>query len=276
MAKSLEEDLTKLPTYTNPFASDYKINEDRFLKPAKEAEVTKLWMMKHLAMSLMYLAGRTRRDLLFAASFFAGIKCPIDKDIKAVKRVIVYAYNTITKKQVFYRKGRIIMSGVGDASHSLFADTRGQGCAIIFGDDTSAALEMSSNVEKFQSKSSYESELVLQNKLAMMMKRTMLMLRECGIHIPQPMIQQCDHLEVVKEMNKEHLLNSGPTKFMSRNLFQLFAEVVNKIINFLWVASRLNRADIGTKDLRGSQFQTLADQTFSRLVGLPGEEVIPK
>ena len=276
MAKSLEADLTKLPTYTNPFASDYKINEDRFLKTAKEADVSKLWTMKHLAMSLMYLAGRTRRDLLFAASFFAGIKCPTDKDIKAVKRVIVYAYNTITKKQVFYRKGRIIMSGVGDASHSLFADTRGQGCAIIFGDDTSAALEMSSNVEKFLSKSSYESELVLQNKLAMMMKRTMLMLRECGIPIPQPMIQQCDHLEVVREMNKEHLLNSGPTKFMSRNLFQLFAEVVNKIITFLWVASRLNRADIGTKDLRGSQFQTLADQTFSRLVGLPDEEVIPK
>jgi len=232
--------------------------------------------MKHLAMSLMYLAGRTRRDLLFAASFFAGVKCPTDKDIKAVKRVIIYAYNTIEKKQMFYREGPIIMSGVGDASHSLFADTRGQGCAIVYGDKISAAIEMTSNVEKFFSKSSYESELVLQNKLAMMLKMRAMMFRECGIPILQPMIQQCDHLEVVKEMNKEHLLNSGPTKFMSRNLFQLFAEVVNKIINFLWVASSLNRADIGTKDLRGSQFQTLADQTFSRLVGLPGEEVIPK
>ena len=87
------------------------------------------------------------------------------------------------------------------------------------------------------------------------------------------MIQQCDHLEVVREMNKEHLLNSGPTKFMSRNLFQLFAEVVNKIINFLWVRSKSNRADIGTKDLRGEQFQIMADQTFSRLKPLPDEEL---
>jgi hypothetical protein len=224
----------------------------------------------------MYLACRTRRDLIFASSFFAGIKCPIDKDIKAVKRAIIYAYNTIEKKQVFYQEGEIVMAGVGDASHSLFADTRGQGYAIVFGDKRSAAIEMTSNVEKFFSKSSYQSELVLQNKLAMMLKMRAQMFRECGVPIPHPMIQSCDHLEVVREMNKEHLLNSGPTKFMSRNLFQLFAEVVNKIINFLWVASKLNRADIGTKDLRGSQFQILADQTFSRLVGLPDEEVIPK
>jgi hypothetical protein len=269
MFKSLDIDPDKVPKYTNPFASDYKINDDRFLKPVIEADAKQLWMMKHLAMSMMYLACRTRRDLLFASSFFAGIKCPTTEDIAAVKRVIIYAYNTVEKKQVFYRQGAIEMSGVGDASHSLFADTRGQGCAIIYGDKVSAALEMTANVEKFFSKSSYESELVLQNKLAMMMKRTMLMFKECGIPIAQPMNQSCDHLEVVKTMNQEHLLKSGPSKFMSRNIFQLFAEVVNKIINFEWVKSKRNLADIGTKDLRGTQFQLLAEQTFSRLVGLP-------
>jgi hypothetical protein len=53
----------------------------------------------------------------------------------------------------------------------------------------------------------------------------------------------------------------------------LFAEVVNKILNFVWVPSKLNRADIGTKDLRGAHFQELAEQTFSRLNLLPGEEL---
>ena len=272
MMKSLDINMNMVPKHTNPFASDFKINNDRYLKPAQEADKSLMFKMKHLAMSLMYVAGRTRRDLLFASSFFAGIKCPTVDDIAAVKRAIVYAYNTIEKKQIFYRKGRIEMSGVGDASHSLFADTRGQGSGIIFGDEHSAALEMSSNVEKFLSKSSYESELVLQNKLAMMMKRTMLMFNECGIQVSTPMIQHCDHLEVVRTINKEHLLKSGPTKFMSRSLFQLFAEVVNKIINFVWIKSKRNRADIGTKDLQGKQFQILADQTFSRLKDLPEEE----
>ena len=68
----------------------------------------------------------------------------------------------------------------------------------------------------------------MQNKLAMMLKMRAQMFRECGVPIPHPMIQTCDHLEVVKEMNKEHLLNSGPTKFMSRNLFQLFAASMNQ------------------------------------------------
>jgi len=158
---------------------------------------------------------------------------------------------------------------VGDASHSLFADTRGQGCAIVYGDEHSAAIEMSSNVEKFMSKSSYESEIVLQNKLAMMGKRTAQLFEEIGLPMSLPMKQYCDHPEVVNTANREHLLKSGPSKFMSRNLFQLFAEVVNKIINFLWVSTKLNRADIGTKALQGTQFQLMADQTFSRLQGLP-------
>ena len=272
MVKSLEMDMDKIPIYRNPFASNFKVDSDRYLKPATDAEPKMVWLMKHLAMTLMYIATRTRRDLLFAASFFAGVKCPTLEDIAAVKRAIIYAYNTIDKKQTFYRQGEISMTLAGDASNSLFADTRGQGCAIVFGDASSAALEMTANVEKFFSKSSFQSELVLQNKLAMMGKRTMLMFKELKITVPSPMTQFCDHLEVVKTMNKEHLLNSGGTKFMSRNLFQLFAEVLSRVIDFFWVSSERNLADIGTKPLQGKQFVLLADQTFSRLVGLPEED----
>ena len=137
---------------------------------------------------------------------------------------------------------------------------------------------MTSNVDFFFSKSSYESELVLQNKLAMMLKMRSMMFRECGVPIDQPVSQFCDNLEVVRTINKEHLLNSGPSKFMSRNLFQLFAEVVMKIIRFLWIKSKLNKADIGTKDLRGTDFTRLADQTFSRLEPLvdPDPKVVSK
>ena len=266
MVKALN--LKKIPKYNNPFASNFKVNQDRYLTPTSEANPKTLWLMKHLAMSLMYLASRTRRDLLFAASFFAGIKCPEDEDIEAVKRAIVYAYNTVDKKQFFYRKGPMELSMVGDASHSLFVDTRGQGCAIIYGDEHSAALEMTSNVEKFQSKSSYESEIVLQNKLAMMGKRTAQLFAEIGLPMPMPMKQYCDHQAVVNTANQEHLLKSGQSKFMSRNLFQLFSEVESGTIDFRWVKSEDNSADIGTKPLQGSQFQTQADQTFSRLEGL--------
>ncbi len=75
-----------------------------------------------------------------------------------------------------------------------------------------------------------------------------------------PMNQYRDHQEVVNTANREHLLKSGQSKFMSRNLFQLFAEVLNKIINFLWVSTKLNRADIGTKALQGTQFQLISKQ----------------
>jgi len=81
-------------------------------------------------------------------------------------------------------------------------------------------------------------------------------------------------MAVVNTANQEHLLKYGQSKFMSRNLFQLFAEVINKVINFLWVPTKQNRADIGTKPLQGSQFTELAEQTFSRVVPLSSEESV--
>ena len=64
MVKSLEVDVNNIPNYTNPFASNFKINDDRYLKPVKDADIKLLWMMKHLAMSMVYLACRTRRFFL--------------------------------------------------------------------------------------------------------------------------------------------------------------------------------------------------------------------
>ena len=46
MLKSLN--LTKTPKYKNPFASDFKLNQDRYLLPTDNANPKTLWMMKHL------------------------------------------------------------------------------------------------------------------------------------------------------------------------------------------------------------------------------------
>ena len=129
--------MTKLPVSKNPISTTYSINHERFLKPRIQADPKLAWMMKHLAMSLMYVALRTRRDRLFAASFFAGINCPTNEDIESVKRAITFLFNTIELKQHFYRAGEMFMTLIGDASHNLFADGRGQGCAIVFADQCS-------------------------------------------------------------------------------------------------------------------------------------------
>ncbi len=120
----------------------------------------------------------------------------------------------------------------------MFADARGQGCAIVYGDQYSAALEMTSNREKFQSKSSYDSELVNQNKLCMMGKWFSQLFEEC----------------------------------VNRNLFQLYHEVTAGIIKSVWIPTDNNDADIGTKNLQGYKFKKFSERTFSRLADIEDDD----
>ena len=158
------------------------------------------------------------------------------------------------------------MSLLGDASFNLFADAKGQGCAIVHGDAHSAALEMTCNKEKFQSKSSYDSELTNQNKLCMIGKWWYLIFKECGIIVELPIEMFCDNEAVVTTNNQEHILKGGSSKFMTRNLFQLFHEVKQGLISSKWISTHNNGADIGTKNLQGRKFTEFARRTFSRLL----------
>ena len=111
-------DLERIPVYKNLLGTGYSITDNRFLKKREDADPSKVSIMKSLSMTLMYLAIRTRRDVLFLSSFFASITCLEEQDIAAVKRAIIYTYNTISKKQHFYREGEIEFKLMGDSSHN--------------------------------------------------------------------------------------------------------------------------------------------------------------
>ena len=92
----------------------------------------------------------------------------------------------------------------------------------------------------------------------------MQLFEECGIPI-RAIEQYCDNEAVVTTNNQEHILKGGSTKFMNRNLFQLFHEVKQGIIKSMWISTDENEADIGTKNLKGSKYKKFAQRTFSRL-----------
>jgi hypothetical protein len=221
--------------------------------------------MRKLTMAVMYCAQRTRRDVLFITSFLASIMCPEEQDVDAIKRVIVYLHNTAGKKQYFYRKGPIKLTLFGDASHNAFANATGQQCEIIYGDDTSAALDMSSVKEKTVTQSSYESELVVQNKLCDKGIKTYLMLVELSIPVSLPMLMYSDNEAAVITANQEHIHKMGRSKFMNRKLFYLHNHVVDGFVKPTWIATEENDADVGTKPLMGSHFDYLSNRQFSRL-----------
>jgi hypothetical protein len=259
--------LDKIPTYTNPVKSDFKVCQERFLKKQIDADPARLKLMRQLTMAVMYCAQRTRRDVLFATSFLASITCPEVEDIAAIKRVIVYLFNTIGKRQFFYREGAIKIVLFGDASHNLFADAKGQQCEMIYGDERSAALDMSSNKEKAPTSASFESELIVMNKTTDKGLLTSSIFTELRVPHDLPLTLYCDNEAAVLTASQEHINKMGRTKFMNRQLFHLHDKVVDGSIAPTWISSPENNADVGTKNLMGSHYDYLANRTFTQMHG---------
>lgn len=258
--------LPKIPVYTNPVRSDFNVCSDRFLTPQSEADPARLKRMRQLTMAVMYCALRCRRDVLFITSFLASIKCPTQEDIEAIIRVIVYLYNTIGKRQFFYRQGPIDINIWCDASHNLFADARGQHCVQIYGDRVSAALDMTSNKGKV-TESSFEDELITLNVGVNRGIMTSLILKEMSVPHELPMYIYSDNEAAVLTANQEHINKMGRTKFMNRKLFYIYDKVLAKWVKPTHVGTEENNADIGTKNLYGSHFDYLANRQFTRMHG---------
>ena len=260
--------LEKVPVYSNPVRSDFKICQERFLKKQVEADPIRLKKMRQLTMAVMYCAQRTRRDVLFSTSFLASITCPEEEDIAAIKRVIVYLFNTIGKRQFYYRRGDIEIIIFGDASHNAYANARGHGCTMIYGDRKSAALDTTSNVEKAPTGSSFESELIIMNNSSEKGLLTAGMFKEMRAPVKFPLKLYCDNEAAVITATQEHINKMGRTKFMNRKLFQLHDKVVSNSIAPTWIESPEMDADVGTKNLMGSHYDYLANRTFTRMHGM--------
>jgi len=260
--------LDKIPVYSNPVRSDFKVCQDRFLKKQTEADPARLTLMRQLTMAVMYCAQRTRRDVIYVTSFLASITCPEEEDIVAIKRVIIYLFNTIGKRQFYYRKGNIEIIIFGDASHNAYANARGHGCTIIYADRSSAALDLSCNVEKAPTGSSYESEMLIMNHSTDKGLLIAYMFREMRVPFQFPLKLFCDNEAAVITATQEHINKMGRTKFMNRKLFHLHEKVVADLIDPTWIESPEMDADIGTKNLFGSHYDYLANRTFTRMHGV--------
>ena len=257
--------LNKIHKYSNPAASDFSVYQERYLRPQTEANPELLTQMRRLTMSVMYCALRTRRDVLFLASFLSSIKCPNKDDIEAIKRVIMYLATTVEKKQHFYAAGALLLLLYGDASHNAFVDGKGQGSEIIYADENSAALDMNSNKLKGMTDSSCESEIIVQSSLGQRGIFFYHQLCQLGIKVPLPMVMYCDNEAAVTLANRKEIHVLGRTKYFNRLIWKIHEAVSSNMVKPTWIASKEMDSDMGTKALMGSNFDRVSNRSFSRM-----------
>jgi hypothetical protein len=215
-------------------------------------------------MKIMFVAMRTRKDVLFLSSFYSSIRCPIEEDIEELENIVGYLYATKERKMFFYREGEVDPSGYADASHNAFANARGQIATLVYIDKTSAPVDGSSNRESGVSLSSTESELTSQVELVKRIRLVSQILIELGIHHSKPLKLYMDNQAAVILANNTQINRIGRTKYINRNMFYANEFVQLGEIIFEHIYGTQMPADILTKPLTGEKFRSLMEHLFSR------------
>jgi hypothetical protein len=248
-----------------PSRTNFLTSKERYLKPESEANPILLTKLKSLVMKIMYVAMRTRKDVLFLASFYSSIRCPNEEDIEELENIIGYLHNSKDRCMYFYREGELDPSGFADASHNSFANARGQIATLIYPDKTSAPIDGSSNRESGGiALSSTESELSSQVELVKRIRLVSQILTELGQIHNRPLKLYMDNQAAVILANTEQINRIGRTKFINRNMFYANHFVQKGDIVFEHIYGTTMPADILTKPLTGERFLALIGYLFTR------------
>ena len=162
MIDALLEEYGVVETSTTPCSSnimnDHSTNANR-IDPT---------MYRGLNMKLLYLATRTRPDILFPTVVYATRSDePTDIDFGRLVKVLSYLKGTADKALVFKRAGPIYLHAYVDASFNLHWDAKGHNGFCLFVDKYgSACVIVKCGKQKSTADSSTESELMALHEAA--------------------------------------------------------------------------------------------------------------
>ena len=239
---------------------DIKINKNR--KPIaapsdedffKDPESTRVDVDQDLfrskVMSLMYIAKRTRPDVLLEVTFLSTKCMKATKiDEEKLKRVMEYLAWNDEHKLYIKRKidGDIILEVYCDASHMIHADCKGHtGVLIQFNENFILGI---SKKQPINSDSSCEAELIALHTGGHMATWLDNMLEELGMSKSKPITILQDNQATIKLANQGHG-KFGRTKHIKRRYFAIKDLIDKGVIKLEFVPTGDMLADFFTKPL---------------------------
>ena len=238
------------PHYSN-FAADKSKSEQSGQSPKVE-------YFKKKVMQLMYLAVRTRPDILFDIVVLAArLDTPSNEDLKSLDRILRFVYQTRSDGMRFKSKGKLDYNGSVDASFNCYETGKGHSGFCLFPDlEGSAAILYKSLKQKTVTKSSTESELVaLKEAVQNILNCAELMMELDKTVNLYPIIVYQDNESAIRLVNQPVVNRQGRSKFINRSLFQVNENIVNGEIVVVHQNTNELVADFFTKALHGHRYR---------------------
>ena len=221
-------------------------NSDRFDSATYRSEV----------MKFLYLATRTRPDILYATAVLASrANDPSVDDFHKLTRLAQYVHKTAKDSICFSKKGKFVISGFADASFASHTDAKGHTGYAIFIDGTSAAIACKSIKQRSVAHSSMEAELIAMHD----MLRHILWIRDVVDELDlrddksKPVSIQQDNMPAISAVTSDLGSMLGRSKYIDRRLFTVHEYIENGQVKIEYCATEDMVADLLTKSLTGNK-----------------------
>jgi hypothetical protein len=210
-------------------------------------------------MSLMYVAKRTRPDILKEVVFLSRkVSRPSLQDHFKLRRVLSYL-NGSKERCIHFRRGngKIVPAVWADASHLVHDDMKGHTGVIIALNEGSGPIYVKSVKQTLIAHSSAEAELIALDEAAMAIQWCRNLLGEIGFKPTTPSIIYQDNQSVIKMAEK----GGGSfkrTKHIAKKYFYVHELIDNKDVSLKYLPTAIMIADLLTKPLSGKAFKELS------------------
>ena len=255
--------------YSSPHNTEF--SQDRSKDSSPKADQHDADFFRKKTMQLMYVAVRTRPDILLDIVVLSSrMKDPSIADLATVRRIISYLYNTRMFGLTF-RGGEIDAWGCTDASFNCYENGRGHTGILFFLDKVSAAVLAKSMSQKVVSGSSTHAELIGLNEGVLHILWMVEIIKELvrGINI-HPIKIYNDNQSMITLVKQPIVNRQGRSKFMNRALFKVNENIQAGEVVILYEATDTLVADFLTKAVHGSKFKMFR----AKIMGSDNQEMI--
>jgi hypothetical protein len=211
---------------------------------------------RSLNMKLLYLATRTRPDILFPSTVFATrSKCPSAVDYDRLIKIIEYLNGSQNNVLTFKKEGDLKVNAFVDSSFNAHWDAKGHTGFAIFPDLAhSAAIIIKSSKHKSTADSSTEAELMALHEAMLYITWIADIYSELGYNV-RPVETFQDNLSCIALSSAPILNFSGRSKFINRKLFGIYEHLEQGDAILTHVGTDDMIADVLTKAIVGSKFR---------------------
>jgi hypothetical protein len=258
--------------YIEKISKDLKSSVERLAPHDNNYKISQIWHdseqfgqeggeVKSRVMKLMYVAIRSRPDILYNLSTLASLNKDCESSIAAVDNI--QNYLTTTKNiGLNFRKDRDIRIQVyPDASFQCHYDLRSHTGYSIYINNISSPIISRSKVQERRVDSVSEAEINAMFDALNYAKIVKGQLDELGIST-EPILIHEDNQSAIKIVSNRNISFSGRAKFMSRKFLQITDAIEENEVQIEYCKSENQPADILTKAIPVSSYEKARNKLF--------------